>query len=436
MSGKKSHKTTAEYLQYLKGELSGRERNAFERKMETHPFEKDALEGLEGLSPGEAEEDILALHARLNKRLTRRRRIAWYSAAATVASLLIVGTIFLQIHDFNTAPEDKALREMELPVTMDEQPETEAEAVEADHKAKETGSQSDEDLRSAKEPSPRKESAPASHVATQPEIVVEEATPADRGDETTSEKGGAASIENVTEVPEKKGMQASKSRVYELSEAKKAEEPALSAEELSEVIMGKVQGVVTSAEDQGPLPGASVMIRGTATGVVTDMQGQFSLPVEEDQSTTLVASYIGMETLEQQAFAGSEVELVMQPSLATLDEVVVVAYGSEPATTGEVLNREAEPATGYKAFRQYIEESIRFPAAETDTTISRAVVVLKFTLTAEGEITEVRPLRSPGIVFTDEATRLVMEGPSWNPAINPYGTSIEEEVRLRIVFKR
>lgn len=471
MSGKKSHRSTAAYLQYLKGEISGRERNAFERKMETDPFDKEALEGLEQLTPGQAEEDILALHARLNRRLARRRRIAWYSAAATVASLLIVGTIFLQISNMNLNPEDKALEEMEPPVTMDEQPEADHHTEDVEEKiiAKEIDSRSDNDLNRTKGALKGIEAAPGSPVAAQPEalddsetetdmadeeildfayeeeaesevmieeIVVVEAAPADRGDGTFGDESRAASVENVTEMPEKKGRLTSRSQGYALSEAEKSEEPALSTEELSEVITGKVQGVVISAEDQGPLPGASVVIRGTSTGAVTDMLGQFSLPVEEDESTTLVASYIGMETLEQHAVAGSDVELVMQPNLATLDEVVVVGYGISAPGDSELADsyQAAEPSIGFTEYRKYIEEQIRFPAHDTVTT--RAVVVLKFTVTAAGEITEVRPLRSPGVVFTEEATRLVREGPSWNPAINPYGITIDEEVRLRIVFKK
>ena len=114
MSGKKKHRNAHEALHYLRDELSGEERYSLEREMETDPFLKEALEGLEQVAPSEAEEDILALHARLKKRLARRRRIALYSAAATVASLLIVGTIFLQIYDFNPRPADETISTKEL----------------------------------------------------------------------------------------------------------------------------------------------------------------------------------------------------------------------------------------------------------------------------------------------------------------------------------
>jgi len=101
MSAKKKHRNANEYLQYLKGELSGKERHSFERGLEADPFEMEAMEGLEMLAPGEVEEDLLSMHDRLRKRLHRRRRRTIYSIAATVASLLIISTVFINIYDFN-----------------------------------------------------------------------------------------------------------------------------------------------------------------------------------------------------------------------------------------------------------------------------------------------------------------------------------------------
>ncbi len=98
-------------MQYLKGDLSNQERNSFERDLEGDPFNREALEGLETLTPAQAEEDILSLHTRLRKRLRRRRKIAWYSAAASIASLLIIGTVFLQIYDFNPEVAEETLNE-------------------------------------------------------------------------------------------------------------------------------------------------------------------------------------------------------------------------------------------------------------------------------------------------------------------------------------
>ena len=95
--------------------------------------------------------------------------------------------------------------------------------------------------------------------------------------------------------------------------------------------------------------------------------------------------------------------------------------------------RSAQPSVGYRAFKQYIENNIQFP--EVETTTDRVVVILKFTVTTAGEITDIVPLRSKGEPFTQEAIRHIKEGPSWNPATDENG-HIEEIVRIRIVFKK
>ena len=187
----------------------------------------------------------------------------------------------------------------------------------------------------------------------------------------------------------------------------------MKAEPLSHL---QVSGVVLSAEDMEPLPEAAVTVKGGDTEVLADMHGRFVLPADEDASTTLIASFVGMETREYPVVAGSEVELVMEPDFASLDEVVVV-----------------EPSPGYNALKQYIEENIRFPSPDTAT--SRAVVILKFTLSENGEIRNIEPLRSTGPLFTEEALRLINEGTARN--LVPEASGIPGEVvRLRILFKR
>ncbi len=104
MCAKKRDRNSSDFLRYLKDDLSNQERHALERDLESDPFEKEAMEGLESIPSEKAEADLLSLHASLNKRISRRKRRTWYGIAATLASILIVGTIFLNIYDLN--PDD------------------------------------------------------------------------------------------------------------------------------------------------------------------------------------------------------------------------------------------------------------------------------------------------------------------------------------------
>jgi len=109
MSAKRKHRNSNEYLKYLKGELSNEERYSFERDLQADPFALEAMEGMDQVSADEFEEDILSLHSALRKRLQRRRRRTFYYAAASIASLLIVGTIFLNIYNINPKTAEETI---------------------------------------------------------------------------------------------------------------------------------------------------------------------------------------------------------------------------------------------------------------------------------------------------------------------------------------
>jgi TonB-linked SusC/RagA family outer membrane protein len=84
-------------------------------------------------------------------------------------------------------------------------------------------------------------------------------------------------------------------------------------------------GKVISAEDGEPVIGASIFIKGTSSGAVSDVNGQFIINMP-GSSRTLVVSYIGMKTIEVEGKANMVIEL--EPSSSELDEVVVTAYGT------------------------------------------------------------------------------------------------------------
>ena len=87
----------------------------------------------------------------------------------------------------------------------------------------------------------------------------------------------------------------------------------------------KVTGTVISADDNEPIIGASIVVKGTMVGTVTDFDGAFSLDVPSS-AKTLVVSYVGMKT--QEIEVKSNLRILMQTDNQSLDEVVVVAYGT------------------------------------------------------------------------------------------------------------
>lgn len=88
-----------------------------------------------------------------------------------------------------------------------------------------------------------------------------------------------------------------------------------------------VSGKVSSADDGSALPGVNVVVKGTATGGVTDIDGNYKVSVPED-AKTLVFSFIGLETQEVEIGTRSVIDVQMASDVQQLSEVVVTALGT------------------------------------------------------------------------------------------------------------
>ncbi|NJK96206.1 MAG: TonB-dependent receptor plug domain-containing protein [Bacteroidales bacterium] len=100
----------------------------------------------------------------------------------------------------------------------------------------------------------------------------------------------------------------------------------------------QVRGKVTSAEDGTPLPGATVVVKGSTVGTTADIDGNYVLNVPSGTGT-LVFSYVGMTTLEQEMGGRTTIDVALEPSATGLEEVVVTALGI----------RKSEKNLGYAA---------------------------------------------------------------------------------------
>jgi TonB-dependent starch-binding outer membrane protein SusC len=88
-----------------------------------------------------------------------------------------------------------------------------------------------------------------------------------------------------------------------------------------------ITGKVTSADDASALPGVNVVVKGTNTGTVSDVNGTYRLTVPTS-GTTLVFSFIGFKVQEVEIGERSVVDLSMESDVTQLNEVVVTGYGS------------------------------------------------------------------------------------------------------------
>jgi len=106
-----------------------------------------------------------------------------------------------------------------------------------------------------------------------------------------------------------------------------------------------VSGTVSDAT--GPLPGASVLVKGTTNGTQTDFDGNYTLDGIED-SSVLVFSYIGYKTVEVGVNGRSTVNVTLEEDAQALDEVVIIGYGQTTIkdATGAVAAVTSEDFNG------------------------------------------------------------------------------------------
>ena len=109
--------------------------------------------------------------------------------------------------------------------------------------------------------------------------------------------------------------------------------------------VSKVTGNVTSEEDGLPVVGASVLVKGTTVGTVTDIDGNFTLTNVPSSAGTLVISFIGMQS--QEVKIKPNVKVVLTSDSEQLEEVMVVAYGTakKSAFTGSAATIKNEKIT-------------------------------------------------------------------------------------------
>ena len=105
-----------------------------------------------------------------------------------------------------------------------------------------------------------------------------------------------------------------------------------------------VKGTIVDVNGQ-PLPGVNITVQGTTTGVTTDLSGSFTLRIRDGKRALLVASYIGFST--EKVWVSAEtgsLKIVLEESSASLNEVVVVGYGTQKKLnlTGAVTTASGE----------------------------------------------------------------------------------------------
>ncbi|ANH79733.1 SusC/RagA family TonB-linked outer membrane protein [Niabella ginsenosidivorans] len=177
-----------------------------------------------------------------------------------------------------------------------------------------------------------------------------------------------------------------------------------------------VKGKVTD-ENKTPLEGVTVTEKGTQNSTVTRADGTFSLTVSSDTSV-LVFSAIGYQTLEVAAAAASEVTLVKQAQ--TIDEVVVVGYGSQKKSdlTGSVATISSKNLSEINAPNFVDKIQGRVPGMNINTGNAKPGEVASMTVRGENSIS------------ASNQPLIILDGVPFNGSFNDISTSSIENVSV------
>lgn len=178
-----------------------------------------------------------------------------------------------------------------------------------------------------------------------------------------------------------------------------------------------VKGTVLYAADDEPVVGASVMVKGTSHGTITDVDGKFSITVKPDD--ILVVSFIGMATQEVKAANGIVVRL--REDSEELDEVMVVAFGT---TTRKSF-------TGSASVVKSDDITKRQTSNVTDALAGQIAGVQGFSTSGQpGEVSNIR-IRGIGSMNASNAPLYVIDGiPAGSDAISTLSNSDIESVTV------
>ena len=135
-----------------------------------------------------------------------------------------------------------------------------------------------------------------------------------------------------------------------------------------------ISGIVS--DESGPLPGVSILEKGTSNGTVTDFDGAYSISVA-NENATLVFSYLGFLTQEQSNLQYDTLDIQMLEDVLGLEEIVVTGYGTQKKATltgsiatigGEALEKSASANLGTalagKVAGVYIDSGNGAPGAD------------------------------------------------------------------------
>lgn len=420
---------------YHAGKMTPAEMHALEKKALSDPFLADALEGA-GSIPSN---DFVADVASLNRRLARGSAKPLFTPLRIAAAVLVVisaGWAGLYLLD-DAAPTQLTMNKESTGPSSGDGAKDSAAANTSEPAESATEEPKPDKLIAQQQPKEKKEeqAKPAAREEARPAASLAEAEDIVAAEEVIVEADRTQVLDSVLTQPSPQQAPT----VAAIDAIRSSDEGRLSRRDRSagaakmaddggaQIITGKV----TLADDGIALPGVNVRVKGSSKGTVTDLNGKYSIDADTPE-TTLVFSFIGLETKEATATSGATLDVSLTDDVSQLSEVVVTGKKIPANLDGEPIIKLAEPVGGYKAYDKYLDTNLRYPQTALDNNVKGRVTV-QFTVGIDGSVGEFTVMKSLGFGCDEEVIRLVREGPAWIPTTEN-SVPTESLVRVRMKF--
>lgn len=241
-------------------------------------------------------------------------------------------------------------------------------------------------------------------------------------------------------------VEISNAKVNDLTSIVKAEE--VKSVENSSDEKFNISGIVMEYPAKKPVPGASIIIRGTTMGTLTDKDGKFTLPVKKGD--VLVVSYIGLQTQSVVVQADVNLGIWMKEDVQPMEEMVVVAQTPKEEVKYTKVEVEETEEPQEKVIFQVVEEmpefpggmgeamkflakNIKYPVAAQQAKIEGRVIV-QFVVERDGSISDIHAMRGVNPDLDAEAIRVVSLMPKWKPG-KQRGKAVAVKYTMPIMFR-
>ena len=246
-------------------------------------------------------------------------------------------------------------------------------------------------------------------------------------------------------------------KVNDLTSIVKAEE--VKSMENSSDEKFKVSGTVLAADTKIPVIGASVIIRGTTNGTLTDLDGKFTLTgLKKDD--VIQVSFVGFQTRSVIVKDESPLTIMLDDAVQNLDEMVVVGYASNgvgaPSSDSDkkvvavvdipkvketpqekvifqVVEEMPEFPGGMAEAMKFLAKNIKYPVAAQEAKIEGRVIV-QFVIERDGSVSDVKVMRGVNSELDAEAIRVVSMMPKWIPG-KQRGKAVAVKYTMPIMFR-